>query len=220
MTSSHTTLETLTLVRHACSQANDDPTLYLRMPDHVIPLSRPEDDAEALASGAKLAALQLDREQVCAWTSTYLRCHQTHDLMVTAAFGIQGTARLRESFLLREQEFGDWDGLTEADMERIDPARFQKRKLMSDHLGRFYFRYPNGESRADVAMRVVSFIAKIHRSSYPHQLVFLHGVTQRALRMTWFNRSVEWFENEPNPKNASLLQIYKQPSGAWAERYL
>ncbi len=67
---------------------------------------------------------------------------------------------------------------------------------------------------------MVSFIGKIHRSRLPVHLVFLHGVTQRALRMAWLNRSVAWFEAEPNPPNASVVQLYRDAKGLWTERCL
>jgi broad specificity phosphatase PhoE len=214
-------LDCLLLVRHARSQANDDPTLYLRQPDHAIALSRPDDDPAAEEAGSRIAALQIDPERVCAWTSPYLRCYQTMTLVLRWAFGAAAEhIPVRESFLLREQEFGDWDGLSEEEIAQRDPARFARRQLLSDQLGRFYFRYPNGESRADVAHRVVGFIGKIHRSALPVHLVFLHGVTQRAVRMNWLNRSVVWFESEPNPGNASVLQIHRQDPSQWTERYL
>jgi pimeloyl-ACP methyl ester carboxylesterase len=47
---------------------------------------------------------------------------------------------------------------------------------MTDSLGRFYFRYPNGESRADVTQRTAIFIGKMLRTHYSHHIVFLHGV--------------------------------------------
>jgi broad specificity phosphatase PhoE len=214
-------LTTLVLVRHARSTANDDPTLYRRMPDHAIPLVRPEDDPAALTAGAALAALSLAPQSVCAWSSTYLRCCQTREVVLRRAFGDAGASvERRDSFLLREQEFGDWDGLTEQEMAARDPERFEKRRRMTDQAGRFYFRYPNGESRADVVQRCATFIGKLHRSRFAHQVVFLHGVTQRALRMAWFNRSVEWFEDEPNPTNCSLLLVQRDARRRWAEEYL
>ena len=218
----NTGLESVLLVRHARSTANDDPSLYLRVPDHVIPLSRPQDDPSALVAGAVIAALSLDPGSVCAWSSTYLRCKQTRELVLARAFGpAAGAATRRESFLLREQEFGDWDGLTEEELIAQDPMRFAKRKRMSDQLGRFYFRYPNGESRADVVQRCSIFIGKLHRSRYRHHVVFLHGVTQRALRMAWFNHSVEWFEDEPNPGNCSVLLMRRDAGrNPWSEQYL
>ena len=85
-------------------------------------------------------------------------------------------------------------------------------------------RYPNGESRADVAQRVTLFTSKFFRGSKQHHVVFLHGVTQRAMRMTFFNRTVEWFEREPNPANGSVVHMKRnidQSDGPrWSEYYL
>lgn len=214
-------VETIALIRHGRSIANDDPTIYRTMPDHVIPLARPDDDDDAVRAGAALAGLGLDPDRLCSWRSPYLRCVQTEALAMSRALGDAFTrVRRRDSFLLREQEFGDWDGLDEAEMAARAPEQFARRTRMSDHDGRFYFRYPCGESRADVVQRLAIFMGKLHRSEYRQHVIFLHGVTQRGFRMAWFNRSVEWFEDEPNPANATVLLIERGPHGAWYERYL
>jgi broad specificity phosphatase PhoE len=75
-------------------------------------------------------------------------------------------------------------------------------------------------SRADVTQRISIFIGKLHRTRYAHHIVFLHGVTQRAFRMAWLNLSVDWFEEEPNPPNASVLLLYRGEDRRWTERYL
>ncbi|HSN97879.1 MAG TPA: phosphoglycerate mutase family protein [Candidatus Nanopelagicales bacterium] len=214
-------IRTILLIRHARSTANEDPTVYRTTPDHTIPLCRPDDDDAAQLAGDIIARLALDPASVCSWSSTYLRCVQTERLVIAHAFGPRAPeVRQRPSFLLREQEFGDWDCLTEEEMEAADPVRYAKRQRLTDNQGRFYFRYPNGESRADVTQRIAIFIGKIHRSRYAHHLVFLHGVTQRAFRMAWLNRTVDWFEEEPNPPNVSVLMIQRDAEGFWADRYL
>jgi len=67
---------------------------------------------------------------------------------------------------------------------------------------------------------MATFLGKLHRSRYAHHLVFLHGVTQRAFRMAWMNRSVEWFEGEPNAGNASVLVIRRDAEQWWRDAYL
>ncbi len=212
---------TIALVRHGRSIANDDPRLYRTMPDHVIPLARPDDDPQVLVAGDALRALALDPVLTCSWRSPYLRCVQTEELAMRRALGprFDSMAR-RSSFLLREQEFGDWDGFGDDEMAAHAPEQYARRTRMSDHHGRFYFRYPSGESRADVVQRIGIFMGKLHRSTFRHHVIFLHGVTQRAFRMSWFDRAVEWFEDEPNPANATVLHIARDPEGAWRERYL
>lgn len=217
-----TNIHGIVLIRHARSTANVDPAVYRTTPDHTIPLHAPDDDADALAAGEAVRDLDLDPELVCAWTSTYLRCQQTLDIVLERAFGA-GAARIRrrESFLLREQEFGAWDGLTDDECRAHHPAKYGQRRQLADSLGKFYFRYPEGESRADVAQRMAIFIGKLHRSRYKHHIVALHGVTQRAFRMAWHNHSVAWFEQEPNPPNASVLLVRRDPaSQRWVDTYL
>jgi broad specificity phosphatase PhoE len=215
------TVKSVTLIRHARSIANDDPTVYLTMPDHTIPLVVPDHDPAAMSAGEILRSSNIDSSQLCAWYSPYLRTRQTMSTILRCAYGHEATAiNKRESFLLREQEFGDWDSLTDEEILARDPDRFERRQRLTDSLGRFYFRYPHGESRADVAQRVVLFIGKLQRSAYPHHVVFLHGVTQRAFRMAWLNLRAEWFEREPNPDNASVLQLTRDASNRWTEKYL
>jgi 2,3-bisphosphoglycerate-dependent phosphoglycerate mutase len=241
---------TVLLIRHARSTANDDPSVYKRVPDHIIPLARPQDDPAALAAGDAVARLGLDPASTGSWCSSYLRCQQTERLVLGRAFGERARRiRSRSSFLLREQEFGDWDSLSTEEVAALDPVRHARRQLLCDNVGQFYFRYPGGESRADVAQRVTIFIGKLFRSPQLHHIVFLHGVTQRAFRMSWLNLSVDWFEEEPNPENASVLLLERErprsrrrleipgaddgrvdeepavgagrpPRGRWRERYL
>jgi len=216
------TIDRILLVRHARSVANDDPTVYLSTPDHMIPLIDPHADEDAHAAGDAISGLGIDPASVCSWSSSFLRCRQTERIVLSRAFGEQGEkVSRRESFLLREQDFGDWDGLTDEEIQGRDPVRWDKRKRAQDTLGIFYFRYPTGESRADVVERMSIFIGKIHRSRYRTHLVFLHGVTQRAFRMAWMNRSVEWFEAEQNPFNSSVLVVERDPgTQQWTDRYL
>ena len=216
-----TEVTTIALVRHGRSTANDDPTVYLRIPDHAIPLARPNDDPEALLAGDRLATLGYDPDDVCSWRSPYLRCVQTEELVMRRAIGASfDRVKRRDSFLLREQEFGDWDGLDEAQMQALDPVKYARRARMTDYRGRFYFRYPSGESRADVVQRMSIFLGKLHRTSFRHHVIFLHGVTQRAFRMAWFNSSSDWFEAEPNPTNASVLVISRDADRRWVEHRL
>jgi broad specificity phosphatase PhoE len=215
-----TTIETVILVRHDKSLANVDPSVYKRQPDHTIPLAEP--DSERLQrAGDLIRGLGLAPDRTCSWCSPYVRCRQTEETVLRHIFPVDmAKVRRRETFLLREQEFGDWDSLTDEEAQRLLPASWAKRQVLTDNLGKFYFRYPNGESRADVVTRTMVFFGKLHRSDYASHVVFLHGVTQRAFRMAWMNLAVDWFEEEPNPPNASVLVMQRDASGVWRDRYL
>jgi broad specificity phosphatase PhoE len=221
-------IEKIVLIRHGVSTANLDPTIYLRQPDHTIPLANVEADATCLRAGELLRGLAIAPSAIRVWHSPYLRCQQTRDLVLQKAYPDVSLAS-RESFLLREQEFGDWDGLSEDEIASRDKERFERKRRLADAYGRFYFRYPHGESRADVVERITLFMGKLHRSEHTAHLIFLHGVTQRAFRMAWFNREVDWFETEPNPDNGSVLLIERTEAGygtpssdkpRWREHYV
>ena len=167
-------IKSIALIRHGRSEANDDPSVYLTTPDHAICLARPDDDPAALAAGDLLATLGLDPTDLCSWRSPYVRCVQTEAIAMRRALGGGYDQVLRrDSFLLREQEFGDWDGLSEGEMELRSPERFKRRARMTDHHGRFYFRYPAGESRADVVQRISIFLGKLTVSPY---MSYFHGL--------------------------------------------
>jgi hypothetical protein len=62
-----------------------------------------------------------------------------------------------------------------------------------------------------------------HRGYRQHHIVFLHGVTQRAMRCALANLTVDWFESEPNPPNGSVLVMRRsseRDSGQrWSEQW-
>src|SRR5262245_56303550 len=174
-------------MRHDTSLANADPSIYKRQPDHTIPLADPK-SPRLQRAGELIRAVGLVPERTCSWCSPYVRCRQTEEAVLQHVFlDTMPKVRRRETFLLREQEFGDWDSLTDEEAQRMLPASWAKRQRLTDNLGKFYFRYPNGESRADVVTRTMVFFGKLHRSDYASHVVFLHGVTQRAFRMAWMN---------------------------------
>ncbi len=214
-------LSTILLVRHALSKANVDLREYEATPDHAVPLARPRADPAARRAGRLIARLSLEPSAVCSWHSPYLRCKQTQEIVLKAAFSADARViERRESFLLREQEFGDWEGLSDPQQVLDDPAAGARRQKLESHRGKFYFRHPGGESAADVAQRVAVFIGKLHRSHFRHHIVFLHGVTQRAFRLVWLHRAAAWFQDERNPANASVLALRRDPAGRWGETYL
>jgi hypothetical protein len=74
------------------------------------------------------------------------------DIVLAAAFGDQAhLVQKKESFLLREQEFGDWNTLTEAEMEKENPRRFIALKQAKDVYNKFYFRCPDSFLRCTFA---------------------------------------------------------------------
>jgi broad specificity phosphatase PhoE len=85
------------------------------------------------------------------WVSPYVRAQET----LRIALGERATASpptLDER--LRDRELGILDLLTRTGVQRLHPQE-RARRL---HLGKFYHRPPGGESWADVALRLRSFL--------------------------------------------------------------
>ncbi len=73
---------------------------------------------------------------------------------------------------------------------------------------------------------IISFLhisSLFNRGFRQHHIVFLHGVTQRAMRTALANFTVDWFETEPNPPNGSVLIMRrsseKDSGQRWTEQW-
>ena len=112
-----------------------------------------------------------------------------------------------------------------------NPHKVRTAKSERRTFGRFFFRFPDGESGLDVYSRCSSFLATLSRDikhidqqySYLHRhddngiasskcamadmniLVVCHGLTLRLLLMRYFQLSVEEFERSYNSQNAKLV---------------
>ena len=83
-----------------------------------------------------------------------------------------------------------------------------------DSFGRFYYRFPEGESGLDVYNRVTAFIATLYRewSRIPNLeditvIMVCHGLSLRLFIMRWFRYTVSDFENSRNPPNGAVIVL-------------
>ncbi len=78
---------------------------------------------------------------------------------------------------------------------------------------------PLGESRFDVALRVKSLFGTLMRDYEKHKIdkvvIVSHGVTIRAFIMQWCHKTPEWFEEERNPNNCSIIRISQRLGGGY-----
>lgn len=199
------------LVRHGESMGNVDLTLYRRLPDHRIPLS-PKGEEQAIEAGKAIRRFYEDKqpEHIRLWTSPYMRTRQTADGILAGA-GEGLITDTREHINLCEQQFGAFDGIPEDELPARFPDAWARYKLLEEHEGRFWARYPEGESRFDVAVRVHEAFGTFHRDHERHGvsdiIVVCHGVTLRAFVMQWLHLPYEWFERERNPRNCGIRLI-------------
>jgi broad specificity phosphatase PhoE len=183
----------IVLIRHGESEGNVDRSVYARKPDHRIELTE-NGRRQAFETGKELQNL-LGTQDIHFYVSPHLRSRQTYEELAKSLTG-QQKRHLHEDPRLREQEWGHFR--TEAQTRKLEKVRYQ--------YGTFYYRFPNGESGADVYDRVSAFLETIHRDfekeDYPKNVVIVtHGLTIRLFLMRWFHVPVEEYESWANPKN-------------------
>lgn len=90
--------------------------------------------------------MYLGDDPVHFWVSPYLRCRMTLK-HILSSFGICQFSVMEDS-RLREQDFGNFQ----------DAAAIQEYRKERQEFGIFYYRFPNGESGADVYDRASSYV--------------------------------------------------------------
>jgi len=202
------------LVRHGQSTANVDPQLFTSIADHAIPLSAA--GVEQSQRAGEMLKLFFERNypdgpgtrRCRLWTSPYLRTRQTSQCIVDSVGS--WITDVRESILLAEQSFGLFEGIRWEELSQYYPNEVQYYRKAARFGGRFWARFPLGESRADVCQRVQQLFSNIHRDGekdIKDLIIVSHGVTLRAFLMMWFSHPVEWFEKEPNFQNTAIRLV-------------
>ncbi|MEV6651547.1 histidine phosphatase family protein [Streptomyces sp. NPDC051219] len=194
----------IVLVRHGESEGNADDTVYERVPDHALRLTA-TGRRQAEEAGLRLREL-FGGERVSAYVSPYRRTLETF-----RCFGLDPSlVRVREEPRLREQDWGNWQDREDVRMQ----------KAYRDRYGHFFYRFPQGESGADVYDRVGAFLESLYRSFEapdhpPNVLLVTHGLTMRLFCMRWFHWSVAEFESLSNPGNGESRMLVLDERGRY-----
>ena len=163
-------------VARAVAEADGIHTIDIAERDADVPLSQlGEQQSDAL--GRWFAGLGESARPQVVLHSPYVRAEQTAR-RVLAAGALADVPRLQDE-RLREKEFGVLDRLTLAGMR----SRFPELAEQRQHVGKFYFRPPGGESWCDVILRLRSFLAMLTREYRGERvLVVGHQVIVNCLR--------------------------------------
>jgi broad specificity phosphatase PhoE len=153
----------LFLIRHGQSEGNNDPYIYQNTPDSDIGLTQ-KGKQQALEAGVKLRKI-IGNKTIQFITSPYLRavqtCHGVADAFSPSQYTIWTEPRLRE------QEWGTWG--TE-NLAELYPIWKERRRQQ----GAFYYRFPQGESGADVFVFRHSSLSVLFFNFF--SFVFVHFV--------------------------------------------
>ncbi|CAE8590473.1 unnamed protein product, partial [Polarella glacialis] len=194
-------------IRHGESIGNVQADAYATIPDNAMPLTE-QGRLEAREAGAKLRDIVLPGESVFFFVSPYCRTLQTLEgLKEGGDFNDSNLHWTMEDTNIREQEFGNFQ----------DPVQIQKDMHTRSAFGRFWYRFNNGESGADVYGRVTLFLGTLYRwmdncnrRKFDNYVVVAHGLTIRLLLMRYFRWSIEDFEKVWNPHNCALWVLERE----------
>ncbi|WP_332847946.1 histidine phosphatase family protein [Massilia sp. S19_KUP03_FR1] len=144
--------------------------------DVDVPLS-PLGERQSQALGDWFGSLPEDGRPNIVLHSPYVRAAETARLIIAGMPGADLAVQVDER--LREKEFGVLDRLTTHGISQKYPELYAQRQ----HVGKFYFRPPGGESWCDVILRLRSVLDTITRE-YARERVLIvgHQVTVNCFR--------------------------------------
>lgn len=200
---------TVILLRHGESLGNHNENIYRVVPDWQIPLTDTGREQAALAASSVMELV--GSRKVVLYYSPYKRTVETMDALLSAIPPDQ-VCLVQEEPRIREQDFGNFQDGTMKDIKK-ERNRF----------GRFFYRFPDGESGADCYDRICAFMESLFRSFKRSPLrdlpvdedyvliVVSHGLTIRLLLMRWFSFTVRYFEKLRNPRNCTPIVMHRKP---------
>ncbi|KAH0722490.1 hypothetical protein KY290_005140 [Solanum tuberosum] len=185
--------------------------MYTVTPDYRIPLT-PKGIDQAKDAGSRIFDIVSDNGSEDNWkvyfyVSPYVRARSTLR-EIGRAFSRRRVLGVREECRIREQDFGNFQV---ADRMKVI-------KETRERFGRFFYRFPEGESAADVYDRVSSFLESLWRDIDMNKLhhdpnddlnlvIISHGLASRVFLMKWFKWTVEQFEYLSNLGNCGFRVI-------------
>ncbi|KAK7391966.1 hypothetical protein VNO78_20391 [Psophocarpus tetragonolobus] len=208
------------LMRHGESHGNLDTAAYTRIPDNKIELTE-EGIGQARRGGEELRRV-IGGEgcspdwRVQFYVSPYARTRSTLREL-GRSFPRNRIIGVREESRIREQDFGNFQ--IQERMQLIQQTRHR--------FGRFFYRFPEGESAADVFDRVSSFFESLWRDIDMNRLrhdpsndlnlvIVSHGLTSRIFLMKWFKWTVEQFEHLNNLGNCEFRVMQLGTGGEYS----
>eukprot|EP00931_Biecheleriopsis_adriatica_P117027 TRINITY_DN92592_c0_g1_i1.p1 TRINITY_DN92592_c0_g1~~TRINITY_DN92592_c0_g1_i1.p1 ORF type:complete len:304 (+),score=34.07 TRINITY_DN92592_c0_g1_i1:33-914(+) len=198
------------LVRHGQSEGNVNKALFRTKGDNLMELTE-LGSMQSRAVGRRIKALVGD-ELVHFYVSPFQRTLQTARNILFTAFDMQKVVDVSVDPRIREQEFGNLQG-----------DNFPELREESRQIRRFWYRFPTGESGADVYDRTKQWwdsmlTRHVHEQTGAKSVVVVtHGLTMRLILMQLFHWSPTTFHTVWNPDNCAMLVLRKDLSkpGQW-----
>lgn len=193
------------LIRHGQSLANTGEVKPYETPDHDIGLTD-YGKTNCTLFGKKYSHLFTDKNFI--YHSPFQRCKESLAYMLMGSGLFDNTPYdftknidsinniSQEEVRLREVDIGVYELKNKYKKERVKQ-------------GWFFYRFPNGESAAEVYDRVCSFYQDmLFRSEYNKDVVIIsHGITIRCFIMRALKLTVKDYISLDNPENNSVITI-------------
>ena len=206
----------LWLVRHGESLGNEAAWGEGREEVDLIPLDTRDADVPLSATGQEQAEalgtwLAGRRTAIDVfWVSPYVRTRQT--LAIALGENAPHVPAIVDE-RLRDRELGILDLLTSHGVAHLQPAEMERRR----HLGKFYHRPPGGESWADVALRLRSFLRDASEMEGDSAMVVAHDADVMLLLYLMFpmeEAQLLEFAASNTVLNASVTHVVRAGRGS------
>jgi broad specificity phosphatase PhoE len=211
------------LVRHGQSQANVDKRIWRALPDNLVRLTE-QGQQQAVTVGQRIHHL-LEQEAKDGKEKPYRRLH-----LVVSPFErtLQTAAGLRQALDARIVRTDIESRIREQEMGNIQDDDFVEYRKQQQRVGRFWYRFPTGESGADVHDRVKSWwsesvltVNQRHGFDPVDALVVVtHGLTIRFILMQLFGWSPTTFHSIWNAGNCDMYVLKRDLSKPGTSPYV
>ncbi|MCA1248415.1 histidine phosphatase family protein [Massilia sp. MS-15] len=206
------------LVRHGQSAGNVAREIAEAAAGHHIDIADRDVDVplselgerQSQALGSWFAALPPEQQPTVVLHSPYVRAAETANILMQrldrARLVVESDERLRE------KEFGILDRLTTHGIAHHHPALYEQRQ----HVGKFYFRPPGGESWCDVILRLRSVADTLKREYCRERvLIVAHQVTVNCFRYLFERldeKTILAFDRAGDVPNCSVTSYAYDPA--------
>jgi broad specificity phosphatase PhoE len=207
------------LVRHGESEGNADQSLFRTLPDNLVSLTE-KGIQQSEEAGRHIEEIIFQQASTAADNDEQEQVERVHMVVSPFERTLQTAAAMRPWFehrivrtdvqpRIREQEFGNLQG------DDFTKLREEQKKV-----GRFWYRFPTGESGSDVFDRVKSWwyesvLSVNERVGYDYVdalVVVTHGLTMRFVLMQLYSWSPTTFHSVWNAGNCDIYVLRKDLS--------
>lgn len=206
------------LIRHGESMQNTKENYESGLPDHMVYLTdQGKDDARKAGEFLKeyITTNNIDLTNSVMWVSPYKRTRETAEIINS----ILNIKKVKEDVTLIEQQYGLFSDKEISTIKEMYPDQFAFYDNYYQNDGKFYAKFPQGESPFDVALRTKLFIDTIYRDKEDVLFVVTHGTTMKTIIMNFFHYSPEWYARELTPSNCSI-RLIEADGKVNSERYI